>query len=94
MLRAAVIALGVLGFLAGLFALAAHAFPPAAVFAFWGALVVVGTIYERYRYKPVEAGRPGGNWVPTAERFIDDETGQAVTVYLDPQTGERKYVAE
>jgi hypothetical protein len=94
MLRAVVLALGVLGFLAGLVALAFHAFPPAAVFAFWGALVVIGTIYERYRYKPLEAGRPGGNREPTAERFIDDETGKAVTVYLDPRTGERKYVTE
>jgi hypothetical protein len=94
MLRAVVIAIGIIGFLAGLVALAMHAFPPAAIFAFWGALVVIGTIYERYRYKPVEEGRPGGNWRPTSERFIDDETGKAVTVYVDSQTGERKYVTE
>ncbi len=90
MLRTLVIAFGVVGFLAGLMALAFHAFPPAAIFGFWGALVVIGTIYERYRYKPLEAGRPGGGWVPTAERFIDDETGKAVTVYLDPATGRTK----
>ncbi|HVT26045.1 MAG TPA: hypothetical protein VHD95_15570 [Rhizomicrobium sp.] len=94
MLRAVVLALGAIGFLAGLFALAVHAFPPAAIFGFWGALVVIGTIYERYRYKPLEAGRPGSGWVATSERFIDDETGKAVTVYLDPKTGERKYVTE
>ncbi|HTO40926.1 MAG TPA: hypothetical protein VL026_08115 [Rhizomicrobium sp.] len=94
MLRTIVLGLGILGFLAGLFALALHALPPAAIFAFWGALVVVGTIYERYRYKPLEEGRPGSPWVATAERFIDDESGKAVTVYLDPATGERKYVLE
>lgn len=94
MLRAVVITFGILGFLAGLFALAVHAFPPAAVFGFWGALVVIGTIYERYRYKPLEEGRPGSGWVATQERFIDDETGKAVTVYVDPNTGERKYVTE
>ncbi|HVZ69366.1 MAG TPA: hypothetical protein VG891_07865 [Rhizomicrobium sp.] len=94
MLRAVVIAIGVIGFLAGLVALAMHAFPPAAIFAFWGALVVIGTIYERYRYKPLEEGRPGSGWVATSERFIDDETGKSVTVYLDPTTGERKYVTE
>jgi len=94
MLRTAVIAIGIAGFLAGLVALAMHAFPPAAIFGFWGALVVIGTIYERYRYKPLEEGRPGGNWVETSERFIDDETGKAVTVYVDPASGERKYVTE
>lgn len=94
MLRAAVLGLGIFGFLAGLFALALHALPPAAIFAFWGALVVVGTIYERYRYKPLEIARPGSPWVPTEERFIDDESGKAVTVYIDPATGERKYVTE
>ena len=55
---------------------------------------MIGTIYERYRYKAIEVGKPGSGWVATTERFIDDETGKAVTVYLDPATGERKYVAE
>lgn len=93
-MRAVVLGIGFAGFLAGLVALAMHAFPPAAIFGFWGALVVIGTIYERYRYKSPEAGRPGPGWIVTSERFIDDETGKAVTVYLDPRTGERKYVTE
>jgi hypothetical protein len=31
---------------------------------------------------------------PTEERFVDSETGQMVTVWYDPVTGERRYVAD
>jgi hypothetical protein len=33
------------------------------------------------------------DWVETTERFIDDETGEPVTVYVQSATGERKYVS-
>jgi hypothetical protein len=92
MLRNVVIALGVLLFAGGLIALVAGTFPPGFIFAFWGALILLGTVYERVRYKPIEALAPSGNWVRTEERFLDGETGQPVTVYMDPATGERKYV--
>jgi hypothetical protein len=59
---------------------------------FWGAVIVLSIVYERFRYKPVETATPGPGWTKTPERFIDDETGQPVTVWLEPQTGERKYV--
>jgi hypothetical protein len=40
-------------------------------------------------------GRPGGNgWRPTDERFVDPETGDLVTVWFDPSSGERRYVAD
>jgi hypothetical protein len=90
--RSFIIALGVIAFLLGLVCLIGGTFPPAFVFVVWGALLVLGTVYERFRYKRVEALVPAGNWVRTGERFIDDETGQPVTVYMDPETGERKYV--
>jgi uncharacterized membrane protein HdeD (DUF308 family) len=92
MLRNFILALGGFAFVSGLIALFAGTFPPAFVLVFWGVLLIVGTVYERVRYKPVEAVAPAGNWVRTEERFIDDETGQPVTVYMDPETGERKYV--
>jgi hypothetical protein len=92
MLRNFVIAFGAFAFVGGLIALVAGTFPPAFIFMFWGGLLILGTVYERVRYKPVEATAPKGNWVRTEERFIDDETGEPVTVYMDPQTGERKYV--
>ena len=94
MLRSAVIGLGVLCLVGGLAALATHAFPPAFVFVCWGVIIVLGTVYERFRYKPLEGTAPGAGWQKTTERFVDDETGAPVTVFIDPQTGERKYVRD
>ena len=92
MMRSAVIGIGALCFVGGLIALATGLCPPALVFMFWGAIIVLGTVYERVRYKPIESAAPGAGWTRTDERFIDDETGQPVTVWLDPASGERKYV--
>ena len=94
MLRGAVIAVGVACLLGGLLSLAFQVGPPALVFGMWGVVLVAGTIYERFRYKPIEQSLPDRGWVETPERFIDDETGQPVTVYLHSATGERKYVAK
>jgi hypothetical protein len=59
-----------------------------------GVLLLIGTLWERVRYKPVEDGRPGPGWVATDERFVDDESGRLVRVWLEPATGERRYVNE
>jgi hypothetical protein len=93
MLRSIVIALGLVCFGFGLAALVVGGFPGALMFLVGGGLVLLGTLYERVRYKPLAAARPGGT-VRTDERFIDDETGKPVTVYVDPATGERTYVEE
>ena len=37
---------------------------------------------------------PAGNWRPTDEKFVDPESGALVTVWFDPATGERRYVAD
>jgi hypothetical protein len=51
-------------------------------------------LYER-RYHAGRAGlSPDARFRPTGERFADPETGQAMTVWLDPATGERRYVAD
>jgi len=92
MLRSLVIASGALCFAGGLVALLGGFCPPSFVFLFWGALLLLGTIYERVRYKPIETATPGAGWTRTSERFIDDQTGEPVTVWLDPASGERKYV--
>jgi hypothetical protein len=63
-------------------------------FILWGAILFFGLAYERFRYKSVVAAVPGPGWVRTAERFVDDETGKTVTVYLQPDTGERTYVED
>jgi len=92
MLRSLVIVIGALCFIGGLIALLLGLCPPAFVFVFWGAILLLGTVYERVRYKPIEKVTPGAGWTRTDERFIDDETGQPVTIWLDPASGERKYI--
>ena len=88
------IAIGVIAFLCGILTLALTNFPPAFMFLFWGAIIIAGTVFERFRYKRIETGAPSGNWQRTSERFIDDETGVPVTVWIDPVTGARKYVQD
>ncbi len=56
-----------------------------------GTIILVGTLFERWRYKNKNAGAAGGNWQPTGERFVDPGSGQNVEVLYDPQTGERRY---
>jgi hypothetical protein len=58
-----------------------------------GALLFVGLVFERWRYKPLSDARLGPDWVATDERFVDPETGKLVTVYYPPATGERRAVA-
>ena len=65
----------------------------AAWIAGWGLILVVGLLFERWRYKPLTAARLGPGWVATDERFVDPETGKLVTVYFHPATGERRYVS-
>jgi len=90
MLRKLVLGLGVLVFGAGLLLLAvspADAFPP----LLFGALLLLGTLFERWRYKqPRAAGTARG--VATGERFVDTETGALMEVWYDAATGERTYV--
>ncbi|MGD0142172.1 MAG: hypothetical protein ABSC92_03350 [Rhizomicrobium sp.] len=94
MLRSWLIGIGLAAVAIGVVILATTGFPPSIVFFCWGAILVLGIVYERFRYKPLETARPGAGWERTTERFIDDETGKPVTVYIQPETGERKYVEE
>jgi hypothetical protein len=74
-----------------------------------GAVIVVAVVVERQRYRSEEADRafepvgPGGGeppgsleprFRPTDERFVDPTTGHRMRVYVDPRTGERRYLAE
>jgi hypothetical protein len=83
-----------MAFLTGLVGLVGGFCPPSYVFALWGGLLLLALIYEKVIYKPIETTAPDGRWVKTPERFVDDLTGKPVTVYVDPVTGERKYVQE
>jgi hypothetical protein len=57
-----------------------------------GVIVLIGTLFERWRYRHIEEP-PKGPWQRTGERFIDPSTGDPVEVMFDPRSGERRYVA-
>ena len=59
--------------------------------AFWGAVIMAAVAFERWRYKPM-VGAPGPGFEATAERFIDPASGRPVQVFVDPKSGERRYV--
>ncbi len=93
MLRLFVIAIGAVSLLAGLILLAmgnGAGWGPAVV----GALFLGGTLFEKALYKPIESGNPGPGWERTTERFYDEERGKTVSVYIHPETGERRYVED
>ena len=94
MLRNMLIGLGAVGIMCGVAALASGTFSPDAVFGFWGCLLVIGIVFERVIYKATLAGRPGPGWQRTAERFVDEDSVRIVTVYIEPGSGERAYVAD
>jgi hypothetical protein len=56
-----------------------------------GVLVLIGTLFERWRYRRIEEPS-NGRWQRTDEKFIDPSTGSPVDVLFDPRTGERRYV--
>jgi hypothetical protein len=58
-----------------------------------GFVLLFALVVERWRYKPLKGRPPGPDWVPTNERFVDPESGKLVTVFYQPATGERRYVA-
>ena len=81
-------------FAAGALALATlRCFPAAGMLSIWAAILLVGLLIERWRYKGLSAAPPGPDWQLTDERFVDPETGKLVTVYFHPATGERRYIA-
>ena len=57
-----------------------------------GVIVLIGTLFERWRYRNIEEAS-NGRWQRTDEQFIDPTTGEPVEVMFDPRTGERRYVA-
>jgi hypothetical protein len=70
MLRSLAVALGVICFGGGWIALLADAWPGALIPLVLGALLLLGTLWERVRYKPLEVVKPGAGFVPTEEWFV------------------------
>lgn len=92
MLRAVLLCIGI--FLVGVTLVAASAGRPIRVVlapAVCGAILTAGILLERGRYKPASTSQPGPDWVATGERFVDSPTGDTVTVFYDPATGQRRY---
>jgi hypothetical protein len=72
-----------------------------------GVILLIAALVERLRYRSLESDQgiadtgPGGGepnppeprFRPTDERFVDPTTGVRMRVFLDPRTGERRYVA-
>ena len=62
-------------------------------------LIIGGVVLVTAVLEPIYGqfvGRPpvGGRWQPTDEKFVDPDSNQLVTVWYNPATGERRYVAE
>ena len=74
-----------------------------------GGAIIIVLLLERTRYRSEAAERrgdpigPGGGeppgtlesrFAPSTEQFVDPSTGRHMRVYIDPASGERRYVAE
>ena len=58
----------------------------------FGVVLLVGVLLEqRYGRPGAPTNVPPHAWELTNEKFIDDETGQLIEVWIDPLTGERRY---
>jgi len=58
----------------------------------FGVFVFAGVLLEsRYGRPGAPTNVPPHAWELTKEKFIDDETGQLLEVWIDPLTGERRY---
>ncbi|HUO91563.1 MAG TPA: hypothetical protein VMU22_01520 [Rhizomicrobium sp.] len=93
-MRKGLITIGVLVVILGVAALASGLVSRSFVFVCWGLVLILAVVFERFRYKTLTSKRPGPGWQRTTERFVDEETGEMVTVYIQPETGERTYVKE
>jgi uncharacterized membrane protein HdeD (DUF308 family) len=93
-MRKGLITIGVLILILGLAALASGEVHSSVVFMIWGVALIAAIVFERTRYTRLLRQSPGPDWQRTSERFIDEETGKVVTVYIKPETGERAYVRD
>jgi len=91
MLRAVVIAVTAILMCAAIALIAHGAGTPGWQLLGVSLVVLLGTLFERWRYRRVNE-RHDGEWHRTSERFLDPATGQPGDVLFNPRTGERRYV--
>jgi hypothetical protein len=91
MLRTVVIAVAAILTCVGIGLIACGVHAPGWQALVLGVIVLIGTLFERWRYRHLEEP-PKGHWQTTDEKFIDPSTGDTVEVMFDPSTGERRYV--
>jgi hypothetical protein len=92
MLRNVVIAVATIFLCIGIGLIACGVYAPGWQVLVIGVIVLIGTLFERWRYRRIEEPS-NGHWQRTDEQFIDPSTGDPVEVMFDPRTGERRYVA-
>jgi hypothetical protein len=90
MLRALVLALGVVAVAAGTLLLGAHSRGAGLYLICLGVAIILGTAFERWRYRNTPPA--GARWERTGERFEDPATGETMEVHYDRASGERRYV--
>lgn len=92
MLRKALLGFGALLLLAGI-AIALCSRTAAGLGpAVFGAILLLGILFEHRGYKRIEDHIPGPDWQPTGERYLDPSTDAPIAVYFQPTTGKRVYV--
>jgi hypothetical protein len=92
-LRAAVLGLGGIAVAAGALLIGAGARGAGVNLIVIGAIIVLGTVFERWRYRKTPPPA-GARWERTGERFVDPATGETMEVHYDPASGERRYLRE
>jgi hypothetical protein len=87
-LRGLVVAIGISCIVAATF-IAAQSWFVALEVGIFGALILIGTIFEKHYHTRRAAGK---DWQTTSERFVDPTSGKLIEVRYNPKTGERAYV--
>lgn len=64
-------------------------FPLGLYFLIFGLGLLILTAAESWRYK--RHLENAGNFIPTDEKYFDEQTGQAMQVFYNPTTGQRDY---
>ena len=91
MLRAVVLALGLLCCAGGVLGLALGDWGGMLGLLVFGALLLAGTLFERHYHRNLPAP-PGPGWERTGESFKDPASGENVDVWYNSQSGQRRYV--